>query len=109
MVFQLAEQKGLAEEYTEAMFKAFFQQDRNIGEDEVIIDVAASVGLTREDVEDALTDESFRAKHRAELEHAVKTLRVEAVPSIFVDGELARGVPSATRLKKVIDAAREAS
>ncbi|GFZ91493.1 DsbA family oxidoreductase [Nesterenkonia alkaliphila] len=107
MVFQLAELKGLAEQYTEAMFKAFFQQDRNIGEDEVIIEIATSVGLNRAEAEDALVNESFRAAHRAELEHAVKTLGVEAVPSIFVDGELVRGVPSATRLKKVIDASAE--
>lgn len=109
MVFRLAEQQGLAEEYTEAMFKDFFQQDRNIGEDEVIIDVAASVGLERHHVEEALTNEEFRAKHREELEHAVKTLGVEAVPGIFVDGELVRGVPSAARLKKVIDAAQGTS
>ena len=107
MVFQLAELKGLAEQYTEAMFKAFFQQDRNIGDDEVIVDVAASIGLTREEVEDALTNESFRTAHRAELEHAVKELGVDSVPAIFVDGELVRGVPSATRLKKVIDAREE--
>lgn len=105
MVFQLAEQQGLAEEYTEAMFKAFFQQDRNIGEDDVIIDVATSVGLNPDDVVDALSSDELRATHRAELEHAVKVLGVEAVPSIFVDGELVRGVPSAIRLKKVIDAA----
>ena len=107
MVFQLAKQKGLAEEYSEAMFKAFFQQDRNIGDDEEIIDVATSVGLKREDVEQALTDEELRAKHRAELEHAVKDLGVNSVPSIFVNGELVRGVPSATRLKKVVDQASQ--
>ncbi|MCI2266022.1 DsbA family oxidoreductase [Sediminivirga luteola] len=105
LVFQLARQKGVPEEYSEAMFKAFFQQHRNIGDDEVIIDVAASVGLEREDVERALASEEFRAKHRAELEHAVKDLAIEAVPSIFVDGELVCGVPSATRLKKVVDQA----
>lgn len=107
MVFQLAKQKGLAEEYSEAMFKAFFQQDRNIGLDEVIIEVAESVGLDRKDVESALTDEALRDKHRAELEHAVKNLHVNSVPSIFVNGELVRGVPSASRLKSVVDNASQ--
>ncbi|MGI5268069.1 DsbA family protein [Nonomuraea sp. CA-218870] len=45
MVLQLAQERGRAEAYTEAMFKAFFQQDRDIGADEVITDVATSVGL----------------------------------------------------------------
>lgn len=72
MVLQLAQQHGLAEAYTAAMFSAFFQQDRNIGHDEVIIDVATSVGL-------------------------------DSVPGIVVNNQVLRGVPSTTRLKKIVD------
>ncbi|RAE96898.1 thioredoxin, partial [Burkholderia multivorans] len=57
MVLQLAQEQGKAEAYSEAMFKAFFQDDRNIGEDEVILDVAVSVGLDRAEAEQALRSE----------------------------------------------------
>jgi predicted DsbA family dithiol-disulfide isomerase len=103
LVFQVAKEKGLAEEYSEAMFKAFFQQDRNIGEDEVILDIATSVGLERGAAEAALNSEERRKRHRAELDLAVNGLGIGAVPSIFVDGELVSGVPSVARLKKVVD------
>lgn len=103
LVFQLAREQGLAEEYTEAMFSAFFQHDRDIGRDEVIVDIATTVGLERAEVTAALDDEGRRRRHRAELDQAVHDRGISAVPSIFVDGQLVCGVPSATRLKKVVD------
>mgnify|MGYP001053731141 CR=1 FL=1 len=103
MVLQLAQERGLAEAYTEAMFSAFFQQDRNIGLDEVIIDVATSVGLDRAEVEEALRSEERRDRQRADQDYAVHTVGIDSVPGIVVEGQVLRGVPSATRLKKVVD------
>ncbi|MGJ7541005.1 DsbA family oxidoreductase [Brevibacterium luteolum] len=103
MVLQLAQEQGLAEAYTEAMFSAFFQQDRNIGLDEVIIDVATSVGLNRAEVEEALRSEERRDRQRAAQDYAVHTVGIDSVPGIVVEGQVLRGVPSATRLKKVVD------
>lgn len=103
MVLQLAQEHGLAEAYTEAMFSAFFQQDRNIGLDEVIIDVATSVGLDQAEVEEALRSEERRDRQRAAQDYAVNTVGIDSVPGIVVEGTVLRGVPSATRLKKVVD------
>ncbi|MCC5782018.1 thioredoxin [Kocuria sp. CCUG 69068] len=103
MVLQLAQEQGKAEEYTEAMFKAFFQDDRDIGHDAVIIEVALSVGLDRSQVEEALHSDQRRDRQRADQDYAVNTVGIEAVPGIVVEGQLLRGVPSATRLKKVVD------
>lgn len=103
MVLQLAREQGLAVAYTEAMFSAFFQQDRNIGLDEVIIDVATSVGLNRAEVEEALRSEERRDRQRAAQDYAVHTVGIDSVPGIVVEGTVLRGVPSATRLKKVVD------
>lgn len=104
MVLQLAQERDLAQEYTEAMFTAFFQEDRNIGEDEIITEVATSVGLNRDEVEEALNSEERRARQRADQDYAVNTVGINSVPGVVVEGQvLLRGVPSATRLKKVID------
>ncbi|MDR8018831.1 DsbA family oxidoreductase [Nesterenkonia aerolata] len=103
MVLQLAQEQGLAQEYTEAMFAAFFQQDRNIGLDEVIIDVATSVGLEQTEVEEALSSEQRRQRQRADHDYAVGTVGLDVVPGVVVEGQVLRGVPSARRLKKVID------
>lgn len=104
MVLQLARERGQAEAYSEAMFKAFFQSDRNIGEDEVIIDVATSIGLDETDVEAALGSQERRTRQQSDQEFAVNAVGVTAVPGIMVDGQLLHGVPSASRLKKAVDA-----
>lgn len=103
MVLQLAQERGLAKAYTDATFSAFFQHDRNIGLDEVIVDVATSVGLDRTEVEEALRSDDRRERQRADQEYAVRTVGIDAVPAVVVEGQVLRGVPSATRLKKVVD------
>lgn len=110
MVLQLAAEHGLGEAYSDAMFRAFFQQDRNIGEDEVIIDVAVSVGLERADVVAALASEDRRRRQDEDQEFAVKTVGVSAVPSFRVDGRLVPGVLDAEHLTRLVDeaVAREA-
>lgn len=65
------------------------------------------MGLDRAEVEEALSSEERRARHRADLDYALGTLGLDVVPGIFIQGELVRGVPSAARLKKVVDLARQ--
>ncbi len=103
MVLQLAQEEGKAEEYSKAMFSAFFQDDRDIGDDEVIVDVATTVGLGPHEVRAALRSEERRARQQADQEYAVNTVGVRSVPGIMIDGQLLDGVPSATQLKKTFD------
>lgn len=103
MVLQLAQERGKADAYSEAMFKAFFQDDRNIGDDDVIVNVATSVGLDAGEVEAALHSEDRRARQQADQDYAVNTVGITSVPSFMVNGYLLSGVPSATRLKKTVD------
>lgn len=103
LVLQLAQERGLAEAYTQSMFSAFFQQDRNIGLDEVIIEVATAVGLDRAEVREALRSEERRDRQRADQDYAVNRVGIDSVPGIVIEGTVLRGVPSATRLKKVVD------
>ena len=103
MVLQLAQERGKADAYSEAMFKAFFQENRNIGDDDVIVNVATSVGLDAGEVEAALHSEDRRARQQADQDYAVNTVGITSVPGFVVDGYLLSGVPSATRLKKTVD------
>lgn len=103
LVLQLAQERGLAEAYMESMFSAFFQQDRNIGLDEVIVEVATAVGLDRAEVREALRSEERRDRQRADQDYAVNRVGIDSVPGIVIEGTVLRGVPSATRLKKVVD------
>lgn len=104
LVLQLAKELGKAEAYSTAMFSAFFQDDRDIGDDDVTIDVAVSVGLDRVRARDALSSEERRQQHRADLAYATNIIGITAVPGIVVAGQVIPGVPPAARLKEIVDA-----
>ncbi len=104
LVLQLAQEQGLAEDYSRAMFAAFFQDDRDIGDEDVIVDIAETLGMDAASVRQAMSSPERLRQHRADLAHATETVGVTAVPGIVVDGTLLQGVPSATRLKKAVDA-----
>ncbi|MFS2293129.1 MAG: DsbA family protein [Actinomadura sp.] len=105
MVLQLANERGLGREYSSAMFSAFFQDDRDIGDDAVIIEVAAGVGLDRGEAERALADPERRARQVADQRYAVETVGVRAVPGFHVNGRLYSGVLTAEQLKQAVDGA----
>lgn len=104
LVLQLAQEQGLAEVYSRAMFAAFFQDDRDIGDEDVIVDIAETLGMDAASVRQAMSSPERLRQHRVDLAHATETVGVTAVPGIVVDGTLLQGVPSATRLKKAVDA-----
>lgn len=104
LVLQLAQEQGLAEVYSRAMFVAFFQDDRDIGDEDVIVDIAETLGMDAASVRKAMSSPERLRQHRVDLAHATKTVGVTVVPGIVVDGTLLQGVPSATRLKKAVDA-----
>jgi predicted DsbA family dithiol-disulfide isomerase len=103
LVLQLAGERGLADSYSHAMFVAFFQRNRDIGQDEVIIDVATSVGLDRSEVEAALTSPERRARHAEDLRYATETVGVTGVPSFLINGRLVSGVADLARLTAAVD------
>lgn len=45
----------------------------------------------------------WRAKQRADLDYAVNIVGIDSVPGIVVNNQVLRGVPSATRLQKIVD------
>ena len=104
LVLQLAHERNIAEAYSHAMFQAFFQDDRNIGDEEVIVDIASSSGLEETSVREAIASPERRRQHQADLAYATETMRITAVPGIVIDGTPLQGTPSATRLKKAVDA-----
>lgn len=102
-VLQLANEHGVGQEYSTAIFRAFFEQNRDIGEDEVILDAATSVGLDRADAFQALESRERRSQQLADQEYAVDSVGVTAVPSVRVNGRLYAGVLDADRLKRAVD------
>ena len=104
LVLQLAHEHNIAGTYSQAMFQAFFQDDRDIGDEEVIVDVSRTLGLEATSVREAMASPARKRQHQADLAYATETMRITAVPGIVIDGTPLQGTPSATRLKKAVDA-----
>ena len=83
-----AGENGVQDDVVEALFRAYFQDGRNIGDTQVLADVAAGAGLERDDILDYLRSDEDAAYIRAE-DDRVRLQGVNGVPCFIIDGEYA--------------------
>jgi len=81
----LAGQQGKQDVVVEGLFAAYFNEGRDVGDPNVLVDVGASAGLNRAKVLAMLASDEGQAQVRSELQRAVN-LRVSGVPTVLVDG-----------------------
>lgn len=103
---QYAKDHGKAGEYNDRVFRAFFQESRDIGRAEVLAELASEIGLDGADFRRALQAGEYRERHRRALEHAYGERRVRAVPLFVVGNRLLEGWQPAEALERAIEAAR---
>lgn len=77
---------ALAKKLAQALYQAYFLQDRDISSPEITADVAATLGLQRDEVLAALNDAAVKDRLKNEVDAAIK-LGVFGSPYIVVDGE----------------------
>jgi len=83
-----ARDAGCQDEIVEQIFRAYFTEGRNIGDHDVLIDIAGKVGMDRDTVRNLLSGEQDRAEVLAEIQTA-KTMGVSGVPCFIVGGKYA--------------------
>ncbi len=76
----------LARKLAKTFYRAYFVDDRDISSPEVTADVAATLGLKRDEVLAALNEPAIKNKLRNEVDAAIK-LGVFGSPYIVIDGE----------------------
>ncbi len=69
-----------------ALYRTFFAEGRNIGETEVVLDVAASLGIDREALASALQDPKVKEKLKVVTDDAIAR-GIFGSPFVIVDGE----------------------
>lgn len=102
-VFAMADEQGLGHAFSMRTLRAFFQEEMDIGNPEVLADLGASVGLKREAVLNALVNGTYRQKHKEALRHAREEMEITSVPTIVVGTQIFRGVPQPDELRRAID------
>ncbi|WP_227367442.1 DsbA family protein [Halomonas sp. M20] len=103
-VFALADDQGLGHAFTMRVFKAFFQEEKDIGSPEVLADLAQDIGLDREEALTALAQGTYRQRQREAQRHAVEEANITSVPTIIVGKRTFAGVPDPAQLQQAIAA-----
>lgn len=102
-VFAMADERGLGNLFSIRALKAFFQEEKDIGDPKVLADLGADVGLQREAVLSTLATGKYTEHHRAALRHAREDMNVTSVPTIIVGNQVFRGMPPFDALRQAID------
>ena len=104
---EFARDRGQFDPMRTALFQAYFVANRDIGEQDVLAEVAASVGLDDAELRDALADGRYTARVR-ELEGLSGRIGVTAVPTmIFADSVAVQGAQPYKVLRQAYEAAEE--
>lgn len=97
---------GVSEAFITAVFKAYWEDDKDIGDVDVLCSLAEGVGLDADGMRRALTEREYADYVTEKLELA-RAYGISAVPSLIVDNKfLVRGLPSEEHLLKAIRMAK---
>ena len=80
-------EKGKGEEYNDLIYRAYFVEEQDIGELEVLTGLARRVGLDADDFAAALQSGSYTAAEKEAVAYARNVLKPQGVPSIYINGE----------------------
>jgi predicted DsbA family dithiol-disulfide isomerase len=101
--FQYAKEQGKANEYNHRMFTAFFQEEQDIGDVDVLTKLAKELGLDEKEFRAALEKRTYKEAHQQALRHAYEEARIQAVPTFIIGDRELRGLYSQDSLEKVIE------
>lgn len=82
-----AQEQGRGEAYGDKVYRAYFIDERDIGDREVLGDLAAESGLDREDFLTALEDGIYGPEEKEAVRYSKEELKVEVIPTIYVNGQ----------------------
>lgn len=78
---KVAEAAGAAKAYQDGVFKAYWQKGQDIGDEAVLIDIAAAAGIDRDAFKAGLDDEKFLNAVLADIDRAYE-FGISAVPAM---------------------------
>ncbi|AWB25078.1 DsbA family oxidoreductase [Methylobacterium currus] len=84
MLIAAATRHGRADQAVDALFRAYFEEGRDVGDPDVLRQIGVAAGLEREIVDDALGNEQLRQLVEA-VEQQAAEMRIAGVPFFIVD------------------------
>jgi predicted DsbA family dithiol-disulfide isomerase len=100
---EFAKDHRAADEYNDAVFRAFFQQSKDIGRIDVLVDIAKKVRLDSEQFRDALEQGTYLDRVQQLLHTAYERVRVTAVPTMIIGRQRLEGLYPADAIRHAIE------
>ena len=82
-----AQEKGLGEVYNDLIYRAYFIDEKDIGDVEVLTELAESLGLNGAEYKEALVKGTFSQMEKEAVEYTRNVLKPEGVPTIYINGK----------------------
>ncbi|WP_232687092.1 DsbA family oxidoreductase [Halobacterium zhouii] len=89
-------------DFDAAVFEALWEDERDIGDVDVLADIADDVGVDPEDVRDAVGDDEWRERVRDQFDEAHE-MGITGVPTFAYDGYAARGAVPPAQLRRLVE------
>lgn len=91
--------------FDEAIFDALWREGRDVGDPDVLAELAADVGLDPGEIRDAIRDEALRERLHQQFDEA-RRQGITGVPTFVYDGHEARGAVPPEHLERLVEGGR---
>ncbi len=81
-----ARENGREDEYADLVYRAYFEAEQDIGEVEILCDIAVRAGLDRDGFRQALEEGTYTRQVREAVEYSRNELEVNGIPTIYLNG-----------------------
>jgi predicted DsbA family dithiol-disulfide isomerase len=101
--YQYAKEKGKGNEYNDRILRAFFQEEQDIGDIDVLTQLAGELHLDEKEYREALETRKYKEVHQKALQHAYREADITAVPTLVIGDTKVSGIRSKEMLQQIID------
>lgn len=101
--YQYAKEQARGNEYNERILRAFFQENQDIGDVDVLTRLAGELGLDEVGYREALETRKYKEAHEQALRHAYEEANITAVPTIVIGETKLSGMRSKEVLEQIIE------
>lgn len=101
--FHFAKEYQKEKEYNDRLYIAFFQEDQNIGDIDVLTKLAKEVGLNQKLFKDALLTRKYKNVQQQAIQHAYEEAQITGVPFFIIGEERISGALSKEMFEHVLN------
>lgn len=100
--FHFAKKHGQEIAYVDAVFKAYWEDEKDISQIEVLAEIADALHLDKEIFTRILKDRTFEQVHKDSLVHAYEDAHVTKVPTLKIGSRVLQGFASKETIEKAL-------